>query len=61
MEDAAGSSYQTSDATITAQDPDGRPVRQEGQIALRRVNDVPGATEQQLRWHIDSLTLDLTH
>lgn len=61
MEGAAGSSYYTSNATITAQDPDGRPVRYDGQIVLRRVNDVPGATEQQLRWHIDGVTLDWTH
>lgn len=61
MEGAAGSSYYTSDATITARDADGRPVRYAGRIVLRRVNDIPGATEQQLRWHIDSLTLDWTH
>lgn len=61
MEGAAGSSYYTSDATITAWDANGRPVRYEGQMVLERTNDVPGATEQQLRWHIDSVTLDWTH
>ena len=61
MEGAAGSSYYTSDATITATDMDGRPVRYEGPIVLRRVNDVPGASAAQLRWHIDSVQLDWTH
>ena len=61
MEGAAGSSYYTSEATITATDKDGRPVRYEGPIVLRRVNDVPGASAAQLRWHIDSVQLDWTH
>lgn len=29
---------------------------QNGKISLRRVNDVPGATADQLRWHITSST-----
>lgn len=61
MEGAAGSSYYTSQATITAQDKDGRPIRYEGPIVLRRANDVPGATAEQLRWHIESVKLDWTH
>lgn len=61
MEGAAGSSYYTSDATITAADSDGRPIRYEGPIVLRRVNDVPGASAEQLRWHIESVKLDWTH
>lgn len=61
MEGAAGSSYYTSEATITANDKDGRPVRYEGPIVLRRVNDVPGASAAQMRWHIDSVQLDWTH
>ena len=61
MEGAAGSSYYTSQATITAKDADGRPVRIEGPITLRRVNDVPGATPYQLHWHIEQLKLDWTH
>ena len=60
-EGAAGSSYYTSQATITAKDKDGRPVRIEGPITLRRVNDVPGATPYQLHWHIEQLKLDWTH
>ena len=61
MEGAAGSSYYTSQATITSTDRDGRPIRFEGPIVLKRVNDVPGATAEQLRWHIESVKLDWTH
>lgn len=61
MEGAAGSSYYTSQATITATDRDGRPVRIEGPIALRRVNDVDGASAEQLRWHIESAELTWMH
>lgn len=61
IEGAAGTSYYTSQATITAQDADGRPVRLEGPIVLRRVNDVPGATAEQLRWMVDSIDLSQTH
>lgn len=61
MEGAAGSSYYTSQATITAKDSEGRPVSYEGPIVLKRVNDVPGASPEQLRWHIESVKLDWTH
>jgi len=61
LEGAAGSSYYTAPTTITAIDAEGRPVRYEGAIVLRRVNDVPGATPEQLRWHIDRVDLDWTH
>ncbi|KLE34778.1 hypothetical protein [Aurantiacibacter luteus] len=61
MEGAAGSSYYTVPTEITGADPDGRPVAYTGEIVLRRVNDVPGATADQLRWHIERVTLDWTH
>ena len=61
MEGAAGSSYYSSQATITASDADGRPVRIEGSLVLRRVNDVPGASPEQLRWHFERAELDWTH
>jgi hypothetical protein len=52
QEGAAGSSYYTAPVRII----DGpRTVR--GEVVLRRVNDVPGATEEQLRWHIESSTI----
>ena len=61
MEGAAGSSYYTGPVTVTGTDADGRPVRYEGEAVLRRVNDVPGASPEDLRWHFQSLTLDWTH
>lgn len=51
-EGAAGSIYYTAPVTII----DGA-RRLTGEVVLRRVNDVPGATAEQLRWHIDSTTL----
>ncbi|RIV84461.1 hypothetical protein D2V17_11785 [Aurantiacibacter xanthus] len=61
MEGAAGSSYYTSEAEITATDANGRPIRMEGALVLRRVNDVPGASEEQLRWHVAQIDLTQTH
>lgn len=52
-EGAAGSLYYTAPVTIT----DGaRTVR--GEVVIRRVNDVDGASDEQLRWHIESTTLN---
>jgi hypothetical protein len=50
-EGAAGSIYYTAPVTII----DGA-RRLTGEVVLRRVNDVPGATPEQLRWHIESTT-----
>jgi len=61
MEAGASSLYYTSQVTITATDENNRPVRFEGPIVLSRVNDVAGATPDQLRWHIDRVQLDWTH
>ena len=61
VEGAAGSLYYSGPITITANDTSGRPVRYEGEAVLRRVNDVDGATPEQLRWHFDQLKLDWTH
>lgn len=61
MEGAAGSLYYTAPVAITGIDPDGRPVRLEGEAVLRRVNGIDGASAAQLRWHFQSLTLDWTH
>lgn len=52
QEGAAGSIYYTAPVVITDGD---RTVN--GEVILRRVNNVPGATAEQLRWHIDSTTL----
>ena len=61
MEGAAGSSYYTSEAQITATDSAGSPIRMDGTLVLRRVNDVPGASEEQLHWHISRIDLTQTH
>lgn len=50
VEGAAGSLYY--EAPITIAFADGRPSKR-GTIVLRRVNDVPGASEQQLNWRIE--------
>ncbi len=53
QEGAAGSSFYTAPVIIA----DGK-RRISGYVVLRRVNDVPGATPEQLRWHIESSTLE---
>ena len=53
FEGAAGSSFYTAPVVLI----DG--ARQtKGKVVLRRVNDVPGATAEQLRWHIESMTIE---
>lgn len=61
MEGAAGSAYYTAPLTVTGTDEAGRPIVIDGEAVLRRVNDVDGASADQLRWHFQSLTLDWTH
>jgi hypothetical protein len=53
-EGAAGSIYYTAPVTIS----DGARVIS-GEVVFRRVNDVEGASPEQLRWHIESSTLAL--
>lgn len=57
LEGAAGSSYYTAPTTITAELPDGTTRTFKGDVVLRRVNDVPGASADQLRWQIRSADL----
>lgn len=52
QEGAAGSIYYTAPVVITDGD---RTIS--GDVVLRRANNVPGATTEQLRWHVDSTTL----
>ena len=57
MEGAAGSSYYTAPATITGTRADGSKATLKGEVVLRRVNDVPGATPEELAWHIEQVNL----
>lgn len=52
-EGAAGSLYYTAPIVLI----DGS-RRVKGEVVLRRVNDVPGATAEQLRWQIERLDLE---
>ena len=54
---AAGSVYVTVPVVVTATLKDGTAQRFHGSYTLRRVNDVDGATAEQLRWHIGSAKL----
>ena len=56
-EGAAGSLYYQPEVTMTGEMVDGQPFRMVGPVTVKRVNDVPGATEEQLRWHIASSDL----
>lgn len=53
----AGSSYYEVPVTITGLTQDNHPYHLAGRLMLRRVNDVDGATSEQLRWHIERSTL----
>ena len=52
-EGAAGSLYCTVTGTL-ADGADTARAKRQGALVLRRVNDVPGATPEQLRWHLQS-------
>lgn len=52
-EGAAGSIYLSVPVTLYGKDAEGKQFRAERTIILRRVNDVPGSTEAQRRWHIE--------
>jgi hypothetical protein len=55
VEGAAGSSYCTVSGKLTdAEDP--KKALLDGTLLLKRVNDVPGATPDQLRWTLQSST-----
>jgi hypothetical protein len=52
MEGAAGSAYVEIQFRLYGTLKTGKPFNLVGPITLRRVNDVPGSTEEQRRWHI---------
>lgn len=52
MEGAAGSSFVDYPVQIYGRTKDGKEFNLRGTMTLRRVNDVPGSTEEQRKWHI---------
>lgn len=52
MGGAAGSSYIDYPVQIYGRAKDGKEFNLRGTMTLRRVNDVPGSTEEQRKWHI---------
>lgn len=57
IEGAAGSLYISIPIQIDAHNKSGEDVHLSGEATLRRVNDVPGATPEQLSWHITRIDL----
>ncbi len=57
VEGAAGSLYYEVPVTIGGTLRNGRPFSLSGPVTLRRVNDVDGASAQQLAWHISQSDL----
>lgn len=55
MEGAAGSIYVTVPVSLYGTTPTGAPFKCGGEASLRRVNDVPGSTASQRRWHITTI------
>lgn len=54
-EGAAGSIYVTMPVIFYGDSKDGQPFRRSADVTLRRVNDVPGSTQEQRRWHIERI------
>lgn len=52
IEGAAGSLYVDVPVQVYGRKADGTAFHESGTITLRRVNDVPGSTPEQRRWHI---------
>ena len=58
MEGAMGSSYYEAPTTVTGTEGStGKPYKLVGTVTLRRVNDVDGATPDQLHWHFEQVDL----
>jgi hypothetical protein len=55
MNGAAGSSYVTVPAVFYGKTKAGGSFRRAANVVLRRVNDVPGSTEAQRRWHVERI------
>lgn len=59
IEGAAGSLYYRAPVTIKGTMRTGEAYTLEGPVTLRRVNDVPGASPEDLNWHISQSELKL--
>lgn len=59
MEGAAGSVYITVPLRLHGTLKSGGSFNMVGPLTLRRVNDVPGSTEAQRRWHIEKSALEV--
>ena len=57
-EGAAGSSYVTVPIILYGKNASGGDFRRGANAILRRVNDVPGSTDAQRRWHIERIELN---
>jgi hypothetical protein len=57
-EGAAGSTYIASPVTVSYLDAKDKAVNRAATVTLRRVNNVPGATEEQLSWRIVDAKFD---
>lgn len=57
IEGGAGSMFVTVPVVIYGKLKTGAPVHMKGDVNLRRVNDVPGATDEQRKWHIADTAL----
>lgn len=60
VQGAAGSMYVTVPIELSATDNAANSRPRKGEVTLRRVNDVPGSTEAQRRWHIDHIDVAMT-
>ncbi len=54
IEGAAGSLYVEVPVVVYGRLKSGEEVHMNGPVTLRRVNDVPGSTVEQRRWHISA-------
>jgi hypothetical protein len=54
-EGAAGSIYVTLPVIFYGDLKNGQPFHRSAEVILRRVNDVPGSTAEQRRWHIERI------
>ncbi|MDQ8756937.1 hypothetical protein RCO27_11935 [Sphingosinicella sp. LHD-64] len=58
IEGAAGSLYVEVPVQVYGRLRDGAPFNASGTAMLRRVNDVPGSTAEQRRWHISQISVE---